>query len=231
LLPDRINIGCGYDHKPDYLNVDMDPACKPDLLLTNNDFSPLPKRHFREVLANDVLEHIPRAQTMSALLEWADLLALGGTLTLKTSSFFGIVRMMQASNAFEHQHRCTIYMFGNQAHPGDFHHTAFTESTLRTFLLSAGFRINTLEEVDDWLYLAISTRTEDWTVPLQIHAGASDEEFLLAAYESALMRAPEEPFLSYHLQELATGQSRRELLKTLYGSIERNYRMAMKHSL
>ena len=70
----KLNYGCGFDKRLGYLNVDMDPACQPDLLIKSNDFSQLPKYHFEELLAKDVLEHIPRTQTLNALLEFSSLL-------------------------------------------------------------------------------------------------------------------------------------------------------------
>ena len=35
----RINVGCGYDKRPGYLNVGMDPNCTPDTLVTDVGFS------------------------------------------------------------------------------------------------------------------------------------------------------------------------------------------------
>ena len=77
-FPTKINIGCGYDKRPDFLNIDSDPACAPDILIINNDLSGLPQGHFEEAIALDVLEHIPRAQMMGALFDWAALLKTGG---------------------------------------------------------------------------------------------------------------------------------------------------------
>jgi hypothetical protein len=228
---DRINIGCGYDRRSGFLNVDMDPACKPDILLFNNDFSALPKRHFVEVLANDILEHIPRAQTMAALLEWADLLILGGKITIQTSSILGVSKLLESHRDFVSQHNFTIYLFGNQAHPGDFHYTGFTEQTLMTYILSAGFDIDTFIERDNWLYLVTARRAQDWTECLDSHREASDEDFLEIAYNNALGRSPREPFRSAHLRDLAGGQSRRDLLKTLFSALERNYNVAHRNSL
>ena len=54
-LPRKLNVGCGYDKRPDYLNIDVDPACEPDVLIVDNDFSPIPTGYFDEVLAKDVL--------------------------------------------------------------------------------------------------------------------------------------------------------------------------------
>ena len=70
-LFDRINVGCGYDKRPGYLNIDVDPAARPNLLVVGDDTSAVPRDHFVEVFAKDVLEHIPRAKTMDALLELA----------------------------------------------------------------------------------------------------------------------------------------------------------------
>src|ERR1041384_6056075 len=61
-IPTRINVGCGYDKRPGYLNIDVDPACSPDILIVNEDDSLVPRGHFEEVVANDVLEHVPRAK-------------------------------------------------------------------------------------------------------------------------------------------------------------------------
>jgi len=64
-IPSKLNYGCGHNKLAGYLNVDIDPACQPDLLIKNGDTSAIPRDYFEEVLANDVLEHFPRTQTLS----------------------------------------------------------------------------------------------------------------------------------------------------------------------
>src|ERR1700722_14651214 len=81
---DKINYGCGFDKRDGYLNVAMDPACQPDFLIKDGDLSNLPKGHFVEIFAKDVLEHIPRTQTLHILLEFASLLKMHGTLMIQT---------------------------------------------------------------------------------------------------------------------------------------------------
>ena len=49
--PTKVSIGCGYDHRSGYLNVDMDPACNPDVLIADNKFSNFSKQAYDEVLA------------------------------------------------------------------------------------------------------------------------------------------------------------------------------------
>ena len=70
-VPEKLHVGCGYDKRPGYLNIDIDPACEPDILLAGNLDNLLPRNYFVELLAKDVLEHIPRSETLRALLEWA----------------------------------------------------------------------------------------------------------------------------------------------------------------
>ncbi len=64
-LPRRINIGCGYDVRPGWLNVDSVARHGPDLIADATDLSMLPNGHFDEVVANDVLEHIERTSAPS----------------------------------------------------------------------------------------------------------------------------------------------------------------------
>src|SRR5688500_11537597 len=80
--PRRLNFGCGFDKRDGYLNVDSHAGCDPDVLLVDNDLSVLADEPFDEILALDVLEHIPRTETLSILLKWADLLRPAGTLRL-----------------------------------------------------------------------------------------------------------------------------------------------------
>ena len=56
----------GFDEKPDYLNMDSDPVCSPDFPIKDNDLYEIPRGYSVEVFAQDVLEHIPRAQMVAA---------------------------------------------------------------------------------------------------------------------------------------------------------------------
>lgn len=55
----KLNIGCGYNKKEGFLNVDQDPLCKPDLVF-DLDQTPWPFQddQFTEILADHSLEHM-----------------------------------------------------------------------------------------------------------------------------------------------------------------------------
>ena len=226
----KINIGCGRDKRAGYLNVDTDPAASLDLLLVDGDDSMIPRRHFVEVLARDVLEHIPRAQTLAALLDWADYLADGGKLVLQTSSILGVAAKLSEFTKYQDQHSWTTCLFGNQAHPGDFHFTGFTEVTLSVQLLAAGFRVDFMELRDDWLLYAEATKIENWTAVCNEDI-SDDTEFVKAACRRALFRDIGERDLEHCVRALRTNTTRKQTVKAMYASPERLFSTAERNGL
>jgi predicted SAM-dependent methyltransferase len=85
-LPRNLNLGCGYDHRPGFLNVDSDPACGSDLIADVCSLPMLPSRWFDHIVAHDVLEHISRTKTDEVLEEWARLLAPAGHMAVRVPS-------------------------------------------------------------------------------------------------------------------------------------------------
>ncbi len=95
IVPRRLNIGSGKDWRADCFNVDNNNYWRPDAVLDLNlplDHAvalpterfgsvQLEKGYFQEILANDVLEHIPNLTT--AMRTCLDLLADGGRFRIK----------------------------------------------------------------------------------------------------------------------------------------------------
>jgi hypothetical protein len=220
-MPTKLNIGCGFDKRADYLNIDVHPECEPDILVQDNDLSQLPDGYFEEIRAWDVLEHIPHASTVTALLDWSALLKIGGKLVLQTSSIYGVVDEMRKSPSFETEYNWTKCLFGNQAHPGDFHYCGFTESTLRVFLRAAGFDARSFTLADGWLLGCVTTKVESWTDLLNL----SDEEMMRSAYRRFLRREITPQTLSDYLRIMQTGGSRRSLVRELAAAPEHLYKL------
>lgn len=218
----KINVGCGYDKRPGHLNVDMDPACRPDILISDNNFSELPRRHFDTLVAHDVLEHIPRSESLNALLEWSDLMTVGGTLELQTSNVIAVAEMMKSTKSYQYHAAYTVFMFGNQMHPGDFHYTGFTHVSLAVLLEAAGFEVVEMSEHDTWLLKVEARKALDWSALLAVDT--DNRDFVQIAYAQALDREPEEAFLPGELA--LASNDRRALLKKLFGSEERCLRVA-----
>ena len=226
----RLNFGCGYDKREGYVNVDSDPACEPDVLLVNNDLSPLLGEPFDEVLALDVLEHIPRVQTLGVLLDWAELLADGGRLIVKTSSIEGVARQLAANPSFREQYGWTLCLFGSQAHPGDFHLTGFTDTTLRVHLLAAGFDVERIWLTDKWLLHAEAVKSSSWSAPAAELTDVSDEDFVRAVHLIALDREADDNGLAFLLEELSSGRwNREQAIRHLMSGPERLFVTSNRH--
>jgi len=228
----KINFGSGYDKRVDYLNVDVDPVCEPDLLIKDNDYSVIPKNHYTEILANDVLEHIPHSQTLSVLLDWSEFLKPNGKLHIQTSSILGVADQLRKNNKFENQVGWTVCLFGNQAHPGDFHHVGFTEATLKTNLLAAGYKIDNFTLKDLWLFHVDCRKVTDWAVFIEDHKKDNNDAFTHAVFNYALGREPDGMGGTHIIDNLENGSlTRKAALKHLLSSKERLYYVAKENQL
>lgn len=226
----RLNFGCGHDKRDGYLNVDSDPACSPDVLLVDNDLSVLPEDTFEEILALDVLEHIPRLQTLPVLLSWSDLMVEGGSLRIETSCVTGIVERMHRDPTFASQYGWTQCMFGSQAHAGDFHFTGFTETTLTVHLLAAGFEVDRCWIDEDWLINVEATKRVDWNAMADANATLPVDDLVTAAYRHVLYRDPDQSGSAYLTGEIGGGRmSARQAFRHLCQAPERLFVTAERH--
>ncbi|MEO5334479.1 MAG: class I SAM-dependent methyltransferase [Magnetococcus sp. YQC-5] len=92
--PSSLNIGGGHQVLANYINIDINPACNPDLVLDLGQPLVLPKQvytnrfgrffmhknGFKTISARGVLEHIPNLVT--AMTNFLELLEPGGTLEI-----------------------------------------------------------------------------------------------------------------------------------------------------
>lgn len=219
-LYDRMNYGCGYDKRAGYLNVDAWRGCEPDFLIEPGDFSKLPKRHFGEIFARDVLEHIPRPQTLRTLLEFASLMRKGGTLIVQTSSIVHVAEKMRENPSFADHYGWSICLFGNQAHEGDYHLTGFTDVSLTVHLAAAGFTVVSKEVVEGWMFKFDCEKTSDWDQLLD-QPSLSDEDFMARAYQEQFGRLIDETGIAHFGLRLRQGASRRDVLLELTSAEER----------
>ena len=156
----RVNIGCGWDHRDGYLNVDFLEVHKPDLVADARDLSTLPDDYFEEVLANDVLEHLERKDTAPALDEWFRILRPGGRVHVRLPDLLGVARLVQERDTVEDHQQQIHSLFGTQGYAGDYHLAGFTDLTLVAALTAAGFTDIRIHRVDRWMLDAWATKPE-----------------------------------------------------------------------
>jgi predicted SAM-dependent methyltransferase len=159
--PRRINLGCGFDVRPGYLNVDLHAFHHPDLVADVRDLSMLPSGVYEEILAQDVLEHLPRTDAPRALAEWARLLRPGGVLVLRVPDLIGLLGLFVERGTLGEQEQIVQCLFGTQAYDGDFHQNGFTELLLRHRLHEAGFADAEFSHMDGWIFNVVARRAAE----------------------------------------------------------------------
>ena len=161
--PRRLNLGCGHDYRPGYLNVDLNDWHRTDMLADITNMPELPSGYFEEIVAQDVLEHFERAKTKDILTEWTRLLQDGGTLFLRVPSLVHLLGMLNSPHwqSLEQQAEIVHLLYGTQAYPGDYHLTGFTAELLDHQLREAGLRIYRSEILHGWLFEVYARKTSD----------------------------------------------------------------------
>jgi predicted SAM-dependent methyltransferase len=155
--PPKLNLGCGFDIRSGYLNVDFQDFHNPDLVADIRKLDMLPSGFYEEVIAQDCLEHFPRCDTEPALAEWSRLLKSGGILKLRVPNLIGLLELFlwESKQSAEEQKILVQCMYGTQAYDGDWHLTGFTQILLEHYLENAGFNNIKFEIKDHWLFEVI----------------------------------------------------------------------------
>jgi predicted SAM-dependent methyltransferase len=224
--PRRLNIGCGWDRRDGYLNVDLNAFHKPDLVADIRNLTMLPSGHYEEILAQDVLEHLPRTATASALREWNRLLCIGGRLHLRVPSLEGLWEMIRQKSTFENHVALMQNLFGTQAYTGDFHYTTFTRVLLEGYLQRTGYQVERMDVLHGWLFDGTGRKTAETGPSTDVQAARllevpDESDFVRQTYRLLLRRDPDEGgFAFYHSALLQRHLTRVQVIDIIRGSPE-----------
>jgi len=219
-FPNKINLGCGFDKRDGFLNVDLNAFHEPDLVCDVTDLRRLPDGYYEYVLANDILEHILRVKTQNTLKEWNRILKPGGVLELQVPNVIGLLNLLTHPDyqTPEKQEELLQCLFGTQGYDGDFHYPGFTEVYIRYLLESAGFDILQIASKDEWLFVIQARKETDCRVdPILL---LDDRQFVTELYYEHLKRAPDESGFQHYLNMLENGAARESLIESIKGSDE-----------
>ncbi|MBA8886545.1 SAM-dependent methyltransferase [Dokdonella fugitiva] len=202
-LPRKINVGCGYDRREGYLNVDLHAVHNPDLVGDVVALPMLPSGAFDEVLAQDVLEHFERAKTAPALQEWSRLLAPGGVLHVRVPALAGMFDLLSQPERRDPARAEEIIhlVYGTQAYTGDYHLAGFTAQTLDGRLRDAGLLVCEASILHGWLFDVRARKTDRLD---------DDREFVHSAYFSILGRPADAGGLANFADALAQRRMTRD---------------------
>lgn len=144
----RLHIGCGYDIKEGYTNIDIRDLPNVDLVADAKEL-PYDDDSVDEIVAHHVLEHLTFKDAEIALHEWYRVLKPGGTLELGVPDFDLCVDLMRASpsetfkwdfgikNIFGCQEDSENHEFVD----AQLHRSAYTVRRLDYLLRKTGFKV------------------------------------------------------------------------------------------
>ena len=220
----KLNLGCGFDVKPGYINVDLQDFHSPDLVGDITNLTMLPSVTFEEILAKDVLEHFHWRDTPRALYEWNRLLKPNGRLFVSTTYLNGLLRRFEAPgfSSIATQKLMIVNLFSMQNYQGDYHLTAFTERLIRFYLWAAGFEIEEIEIRDGWLFAIWARKVTDYSFQRLLDSDIESSEFVDACYKDILGRPPDPIGKRDNMAFLAQGDiTRAQLIKNFLLSDEK----------
>lgn len=150
----RLNVGAGDDRRPGFISVDL----REDVadVVAPADALPFPDGSAAEVLALDILEHVPSFRTQGLLREWHRVLAPGGRLTCRVPNL-AVLGLLLARGENLAQVIENVYGGHRWGPEGayDAHHHGFTPATFVQELSRAGFAVHDLDNLPNMTAVAV----------------------------------------------------------------------------
>jgi len=148
----KLNLGCGLDKRPDFLNIDFRREVKPDLV---TDLESLFLRMFidgvvEHILAKGFLEHLSWRVVEGFLRDCWRVLRSGGMLHIKAPDLERIARKVIFNPNYKlgklEGFRVISYLvYGKPDFKGMIHKCGFTPNTLKDLLEKIGFKVLSIE--------------------------------------------------------------------------------------
>jgi len=145
----RLNLGCGTDRRPGFVNVDIRPGVKPDRVGDVRRLDWVPDESVEQILARDVLEHVSWRETDAVLAEWFRVLKPGGVLHLQLPDLKYLANHFWFAhwNDLARKRELVRWFYGDQDYAENTHRSGFDKYLLRDALHRAGFE--RIEITDD----------------------------------------------------------------------------------
>jgi len=226
--PRKLNLGCGFDYREGFVNVDLHAWHHPDVVCDVRRLGWLPSKHFTEVVAHDVLEHLPRVHTGEVLDHWNRCMAPRATLSLRVPNVLAVADLLRRREnaSFEKQKELIQFLFGTQSYSGDFHLTSFTDRLLRQYLEASGFEVRRMVPFMDWMLEVSAVKVahregrEVFDFAELLEAGGSNDEFIERCYREILGREADPQGKAAFQAYLAGGNARDSVIAMLCNSEE-----------
>jgi glycosyltransferase involved in cell wall biosynthesis len=142
--PLRLHLGCGTERRDGWVNIDANPAVKPDVVARAHQLGMFADGSVDAIEACHLFEHLPLHEARAALKEWARVLRPGGELLLELPNFEACLRVMGQAHDARGNDLGMIGIFGwpqgvEKDGDGMAHRWGWSPATLRAELEACGF--------------------------------------------------------------------------------------------
>jgi hypothetical protein len=141
----KLNLGSGADIREEYTNIDIQPFKDTDIVADVMDLSFIPDESIEYIVAQHILEYIPRVAMVDTLQEWKRLLFVGCVLEVRVTDIGLVTRQMYlnqiSSEMGMHDEMVISLLYGKQLDSYDIRHNGFTSEFLQGILVGVGFEI------------------------------------------------------------------------------------------
>ena len=145
-----LNVGCGErtfkEYPPKHKCINFDERALPTVDKVGDVRAlPFDDESFDYILASDIIEHFPIAETPSVLAEWRRVLKVGGIIELRLPNLHAITKDYlkrcgeNRSTGEPMAHYFSWLLYGGQDYPGNFHYVGFDRRLLKYTCEKAGF--------------------------------------------------------------------------------------------
>lgn len=137
----KLNLGCGKDYRPGWVNVDTSRKVKADFYFDLRKKFPFKDNRFDFILAQDILEHFTREEGVKFLKECWRVLKPKGKIRIRTPNVYQIFEQFG-----DDEEVLIHFLYGDAAEQGEWgtHKFGYAEKTLRRTLKLVGFKIESL---------------------------------------------------------------------------------------
>jgi hypothetical protein len=146
----KLNLGCAKDVKEGYINVDLHYK-HPNIV--NEDISNLSfvkENSVEEIIAKDVLEHLPLNKSLECLKIWYKYLKNEGAIYIQTTNFLKIKQAFENNvwdiNVLNHMLFAGPSWINGKEEDCDFHKSTYTVDFLTKELTNIGYKIISIEQ-------------------------------------------------------------------------------------
>lgn len=155
IIFNRVNLGCGgEDVRDKFLNIDIQEFDGVDFVCDARDLKEVENDSVKFLVAQHLLEYIPRSDMVNTLKEWYRILSSDGHLEIRCTDISKLTQALYLHNISPElgmtDEMVISLLYGQQLHEYDIRYNGFTSSFLQGVLKGIGFVIehNTYEDLD-----------------------------------------------------------------------------------